>query len=85
MLVKIQSNKLLRFLAFFYDVIVDPKKFQSRRKVNFQEAGLLLSLYSFTKIAFIGNNTLLVDPATRAVIVKERFFIYQGIIISVSN
>ena len=59
-------------LAFFsYDVIVVPKSSSREEKVNFQGVGLLLSLHSFTKITFIGNNTLWVDLAPGTVIVKE--------------
>ena len=71
MLVFLWSSVLLLLAFFSYDVIVVAKKFQSRKKVNFQGVGLLLSSHSFTKITFISNNTLWVDPATLAVIVKE--------------
>ena len=82
LLVFLQSS-VLRLLAFFsYDVIVVAKNFQSRRKVNFQGVGLLLSSHSFTKITFIANNTLWVNRETRTVIVKERYFPLPGIFLS---
>ena len=54
------------------------KKFQSRRKVHFLGVGLLLSLHSFNKITFIGNNTLQVNPATHTVIAKRDIFPIPG-------
>ena len=53
LLVFLQSSVLAKIVAFFYDVIVVQKKFQSRRKVNFQGVGLLLSSHSFPNITFI--------------------------------
>ena len=44
------------------------KKFQSRWKVHFLWVGLLLSSHSFSKVTFIGNNTLWIDPATHLVV-----------------
>ena len=62
-------NMLCSFLLWHHNC---SKKFQSRMKVNFRGVGLLLSLHSFAKITFIGNNTLWVDPATHALRAVER-------------
>ena len=53
MLVSILSNVLAKVVAFFYDVIVLQKKFQSRRKVHSLWVGLLFSSHSL-----YGRNTL---------------------------
>ena len=39
-----------------YDIIVDQKKFHSRRKVQFLWVGLLFSSHSFPKLSLFGNS-----------------------------
>ena len=49
MIFEVEKSSWLYCQAFSYYVIVVQKMFQSRRKVNFQGVGLLLSSHSFTK------------------------------------